>query len=158
MPLLTVPRSRQSRRVFQALLALILLAPGCGVRTHTPSLPLSAAVVGRWRGAVRSGPVSVPSEWTLGPDGSQSITLTFPQGALTASGTFTVQGGQLTARTTSRSFALGDSVRAQPLTDANETTYAAAVSGDTLTLTRPDTQETIILTREQPPAKGDHAP
>lgn len=95
-----------------------------------------------------AGNAAVPSRWEIGADGTQSLTLTLPQGAITAQGTWTAQAGVLTERTTARVIVLGGETKVVPLANPMETAFAYQLTGDTLTLTRPDTHQQITLTRE----------
>ena len=133
-----------SRRA--ALTALLLCAAlaSC-VKPSPPAQPLA----GRWQGVMASGNASVPSEWDLRGGGTFSLTLTLPQGAMTALGTWSAQGGVLTQRTTARAVVLGTKQKSTPLANSLETTFAYQLQGGTLTLTRPGTREQIVLTREE---------
>ena len=137
---------RRCRHLIPSLLCLTLSAAlvGCGARTPAQML------VGTWQGSMTTGSVSVPCRWALRTDGKQSVTLTLPQGLLTAQGTFMFQDGTLTRRTTARIVVLNGEKKVQPLVNPMETAYQCQVTEDTLTLTRPDTPETITLTREKP--------
>jgi len=95
-----------------------------------------------------SGNAAVPSVWEIRADGTQSLTLTLPQGAMTAQGTWMAQAGVLTQRTTAR-VVLGGEPNVVRLASPMETTFAYQLQGDTLTLTRPDTHLPIVLTRER---------
>jgi len=95
-----------------------------------------------------SGNAAVPSVWEIRADGTQSLTLTLPQGAMTAQGTWTAQSGALTERTTAR-LVLGGEPKVVLLASPMETTFAYQLRGDTLTLTRPGTRLPIVLTRER---------
>lgn len=96
-----------------------------------------------------SGNAAVSSEWEMRADGTFSLTLTLPQGAMTALGTWAAQGGVLTQRTTARTVALGDEHKSAPLASPMEATFAYQLQDGTLTLTRPGTHEQIVLTREE---------
>ncbi len=138
-------RFRRCRRLIPPLLSLALCAAlaGCGARTP------AQRIVGIWQGRMTAGSVTVPARWELHADGTQSVALTLPQGLLTAEGTYLLHDGTLTRRTTSRVVVLNGEKKAMPLINPMETTYQCQVTEDTLTLTQPDTQETITLTREK---------
>jgi hypothetical protein len=95
-----------------------------------------------------AGNVTIPSVWEIRADGTQSLTLTLPQGAMTAQGTWTARNGVLTERTTARVIVLGGEQKVMPLVNPMETAFPYQLIGDTLTLTRPDTHQTITLARE----------
>ena len=135
--------ARRRRRTLPSFLICAALT-GCAARPAVPP------IVGTWRGPVPTGGVSLPSRWELRADGTQSETLTLPQGELTSEGTFTFHGGTLTARTTGRTVTLGGQKKTMPLVSPLEAVYRCQVSGDTLTLTRPQAHEAITLTRENP--------
>ena len=97
-----------------------------------------------------SGGLSLPSRWALRADGTESVTLTLPQGTLTSEGTFTFHDGTLSLRTAGRTVRLAGQKRSMPLVNPLETAYGCQVSGDTLVLTRPQAHETITLVREKP--------
>lgn len=101
-----------------------------------------------------SGNAAVPSVWEIRADGTQSLTLTLPQGTMTAQGTWTSQAGILTQRTTARVVVLGGEQKVAPLASPMETTFAYRLTGDTLTLTRPGTRGQITLTRERRTAEN----
>jgi len=132
-----------SRRAALAGMLLCAALAGCA-KPPPPAPPL----VGHWEGVMASGNASVPSEWEMRADGTLSLTLTLPQGAMTAQGTWATQGGVLTQRTTVRTVALGGEQKSAPLASPLETTFAYQLRGGTLTLTRPGTREQIVLTRE----------
>ena len=142
---MTVPtHSRSARRA--ALPAALLCAALAGCATPPPPAP---PLVGRWQGTMMDGPAAVPSVWEIRSDGTQSQTLTLPQGAVTAQGTWAARSGVLTERTTARSVVLGAEQKAVTLASPLETTFTYQLTGDTLTLTQPDTHQTITLTRER---------
>jgi len=143
---MTPPPQSPSFSRCAALAGLLLSAALAGCAKLPPPAP---PLVGRWQGAMASGNASVPSEWDLRADGTLSLTLTLPQGAMTALGTWSAQGGLLTQRTTARAVVLGDEQKSAPLTSPLETTFAYQLQGDTLTLTRPNTHEQIVLAREE---------
>lgn len=138
----TRPRTIRSRAVLP--LALLGVLPAGCARPFPPAQPL----VGHWRGVTAAGDAAVPSAWEIRSDGTQSVTLTLPQGTMTAEGTWTTQAGLLTERTTIRAMTLGAEQRTVVLAGPMETTFAYRLQGDTLTLTRPDTHQRIVLTRE----------
>ena len=135
------------RRPVLIWLACAALA-GCA-----PQPPAAPPIAGTWRGALMAGGLSVPSQWELHADGTQSVTLTLPQGALTSDGTFTFHEGLLSLRTLGRTVRLFGQKRTMPLVNPLEVTYGCQASGDTLVLTRPQAHETITLIRV-PEAKG----
>lgn len=100
------------------------------------------------------GNAAIPSVWELRADGTQSLTLTLPQGAMTAQGTWTAQGSVLTQRTTARVVVLGGEPIVVRLASPLETTFAYQLQGDTLTLTQPSTHRQITLTRERGTSKN----
>ncbi len=96
-----------------------------------------------------AGNAALPTVWVIRADGTQSLTLTLPQGAMTAQGTWAAMGGVLTERTTARVVVFGKEQKAVTLASPIETTFAYQIAGDTLTLTRPDTHQQIVLTRAE---------
>lgn len=101
-----------------------------------------------------SGNASVPSEWEMRADGTFSLTLVLPQGAMTAQGTWAAQGGVLTQRTTARVVVLGGEPIVVRLASPLEATFAYHLQGDTLTLTQPGMRRQITLTRERGTSKN----
>ena len=138
----TRPRTIRHGITFPLML-LGVLPVGCA----KPS-PLIQPLVGHWHGAMVAGNAAVPSSWEIRADGTQSVMLTLPQGAMTSEGTWAVQGGVLTERTTIRTIVLGGEQKTVVLTNPTETTFAYQLQSDTLTLTRPDAHQRIVLTRE----------
>ena len=134
---------------FLPLAPLGVLIVGCA-KPPPPLQPLAAPqpLVGHWQGPMMAGDAAVPSAWDIRADGTQSVTLTLPQGAVTAVGTWAAQGGVLTERTTIRIVVLGGEQKTVVLASPMETTFACHLQGDTLTLTRPDTHQRIVLARE----------
>jgi len=136
---------RSVRRRALLLVALLsVLGTGCAKRP-SPIQPL----VGHWQETMADGNAAVPSAWEIRADGTQSLTLTLPQGAMTAQGTWTAQAGVLTQRTTARVVVLGGNPNIVRLASPMETAFTYQLQGDTLTLTRPDTHQQITLTRER---------
>ena len=115
-----------------------------------PRPPAAPPIADTWRGALMAGGLSVPSQWELHADGTQSVTLTLPQGTLTSEGTFTFHDDTLSLRTLGRTVRLAGQKRTMPLVNPLEVAYGCRVSGDTLVLTRPQAHETITLIREKP--------
>lgn len=126
-----------------------LLPFGCG-KPPLPPQPL----VGHWQGVVASGNAVVPSVWEIRADGTQSQTLTLPQGTMTAQGTWTATSSSLTQRTTARIVILGGEQKTMPLANPMETTLLCQLHGDTLTLTQPDTHQQTMLTRVRETAQN----
>ncbi len=148
MRFLPLPRSI-SRRAALALALLGLLPAGCAVPLPPlQSLAAAQPLVGRWRGAMAGGNAAVPSIWEMRADGTQSVTLTLPQGAMTAEGTWVAEGGVLTERTTIRTIALGGEQKTVVLAGPMETMFTYQLQGDTLTLTRSDGHQRVVLRRE----------
>ena len=143
MASLTCPRTLRGRTVLPVILLSAALA-GCA-KTPPPAQPL----VGRWQGTMAAGNAAVPSAWEIRSDGTQSLTLTLPQGAMTAQGTWAAQNGVLTQRTAARVVTVGGEQKVVPLASPMETTFAYQLTGDTLTLTRPDTHQQVVLTRAE---------
>ncbi len=131
------------RRAALPVALLSVLSAGCA-KPAPPAQPL----VGHWQGTMAAGNVTIPSVWEIRADGTQSLTLTLPQGAMTAQGTWTAWNGVLTERTTARVIVLGGEQKVMPLVNPMETAFPYQLIGDTLTLTRPDTHQTITLARE----------
>ena len=94
-----------------------------------------------------AGNAAVPCLCEIRADGTQSLTLTLPQGIMEAQGNWTAKNGVLTERTTARVLVLGGAQKVVPLASPMETAFAYQLTGDTLTLTRPETQQTLVLTR-----------
>ena len=139
------PHCRRSALIWLAGTAVSVAFAGC-----TPQAPSTPPIAGTWRGALMAGGLSVPSQWELHADGTQSVTLTLPQGALTSDGTFTFHEGTLAMKTMRRTVHLSGQKRTMPLVNPLEVAYGCQVSGDTLVLTRPQAHETITLIREKP--------
>lgn len=97
-----------------------------------------------------TGNLNLPSRWQLRDDGTESVTLTLPQGSLTTQGIFTFHDGILTLRTTVRGITGNGQKKTMPLVNPMETAYQCQVSGDTLTLTPAGKRAKIVLTRVAP--------
>ena len=123
-------------------LAVPLLLWGCGSR------PVAERLVGHWHGTSTSSGVSVPADWQFNRDGSETDSLSLPQGALTAQGTWAIHAPLLTQRTTSRSVVIGGQQKKMLLLNPMESTYRCTLTDNTLSLTRPEAQETITLRRD----------
>ncbi len=139
------PTRLRPPRLCAALPAALLSAALAGCAERPPPAP---PLVGEWHGTMAAGSAAVPSVWEIRADGTQALTLTLPQGAMTAQGTWTDQHGVLTERTTARVIVLGGEPKVVLLASPMETTFAYQIAGDTLTLTRPDTRQQITLTRQ----------
>lgn len=136
---------RSARRLAALPVALlILLLTGCA----RPE-PLAQPLVGNWRGTMTTGGAAVPCRWEIRADGTQSLTLTLPQGAMAAQGTWMVQNNVLTQRTTARVIVLSRTQKTVQLASPMETAFAYQLRGDALTLTRPDTHQQFTLARER---------
>lgn len=122
-----------------AALLSVLLA-GCA-KPSPPPPPL----VGHWQGTMTAGNAAVPCLCEIRADGTQSLTLTLPQGMMEARGTWIAKDGVLTERITAR--VLSGSRKVVPLASPMETAFTYQLTGDTLTLTRSETRQTIVLTR-----------
>ena len=102
---------------------------------------------------MRAGNAAAPCLCEIRADGTQSLTLTLPQGMMEAWGIWSAKDGVLTERTTARILVLGGSQKVVPLASPMETAFAYQLTGDTLTLTRPEAltrpvaQRTLVLTR-----------
>jgi hypothetical protein len=129
---------------FRSLLA-VLLAPAlfCGCHHSTDSEKL----VGQWSGASRTGNISLPADWQFRRGGTETLTLTLPQGLLIAEGTWSVRSGSLSQYTTNRVIEISGQQKKVLLVSPMETIYHYTLSGDRLTLTRPEASETIMLVR-----------
>ena len=138
----TRPRTKRYRAILPLALLSVLLV-GCA----KPSSPIHP-LVGHWQGTITAGNAAVPSAWEMRADGTQSVTLRLPQGAMTAEGTWAAAGGVLTERATARVVVLGGDRKTVALASPMETAFAYQLQGDTLTLTRPDTHQRVVLTRE----------
>lgn len=133
---------------------LIRLLPTC-LRTAIFGLltiagcapPPSNPIIGIWQGTMPMGSIAAPVQWEIHTEGTQSETLTLPQGLIVSLGTFTAASGQLNLRTTIRASVIGGEQKIMPLANPMETTFGYQISGDTLTLTEADTHQKIILTR-----------
>ncbi len=142
MDALTGSHTRRCRRNIPFLLACTVFA-GCAARTPVQT------IAGDWRGSMKTGNLTVPCRWELHEDGTQTVTATLPQGLLTAQGTFMFHDDTLTQRTTTRMIVLNGEKKVMPLVNPMEATYQCQLTEDTLTLTKPDTLEKIMLTREK---------
>ena len=91
--------------------------------------------------------IAVPVQWEFRADGTESETLTLPQGQLTSLGTFQIKGNRLTLRTTIRGSVIGSGQKIVPLANPIEAAFGYQTSGDTLTLTQANTPQAIMLTR-----------
>jgi len=119
-----------------------MLCCGCGPQTAAEKL------VGHWHGIDSTGRVSAVADWQFSSDGTETASLSLPQGTLTAQGTWALHAGMLTQRTTSRAIVLGGQQKRMHLVNPLEAIYQCVLASETLTLTRPETHEIITLTRD----------
>ena len=136
----TMMTSFTRRRLF---LLFLVCASSAGCAPRPPVPPLA----GVWQGEARAGEASVPTQWEFGTDGTLRVTLTLPQGTLTASGTYAVQGDLLTRRMTARTVTVGGDQRAVVLASPSETQFGYRLAGQTLTLTPADAGPPLTLSR-----------
>ena len=139
-PALRTPPLRRRVGLPAALLSVLL----AGCAKPSPSPP---PLVGYWQGTMSASNAAVPCLCEIRADGTQSLTLTLPQGMMEAWGIWSAKDGVLTERTTARVLVLGGSQKVVPLASPMETAFAYQLTGDTLTLTQPETQQTLVLTR-----------
>lgn len=141
---MTSPRSMPTLRCRAGLPAALLSVLLAGCAKPSPSPP---PLVGYWQGTMSASNAAVPCLCEIRADGTQSLTLTLPQGMMEAWGIWSAKDGVLTERTTARVLVLGGSQKVVPLASPMETAFAYQLTGDTLTLTQPETQQTLVLTR-----------
>ncbi len=141
MPALTRLQSACCLAVLLGLLCAALA--GCAPAPHPPLL------VGTWQGTLTEGSLAAPMQWKFRTDGTESETLTLPQGQITSLGTFQAKGDRLTRRTTIRGSVIGSQQKIVPLANPIEATFGYQITGDTLTLTQANTPKTLVLTREK---------
>lgn len=120
-------------------LALLALAPaGCGHK---------ATLVGKWQGTVTQPNGTMNSTFEFTPDGKETISGQANAGGMTmnivASGTYTVDGANLTQTLTTMT--LGARTMPIPAHPSKPTPFT--LDGDHLTLTDPSGKQPMTLTR-----------
>ena len=125
--------------VFSLLIAALILV-GCGYKN---------SVVGKWSGAVTQPGGTMNTMFEFTPDGKENISLQGSMGAISinmsAVGTYTVTGSNLTQNLTSMTF--GSKTMPVPASQAQAQTNAFTLDGDHLTLTNPSSKQSLTLTR-----------
>jgi hypothetical protein len=133
-----VPRSVPALTL--SLLFSVLVLAGCAPKK---------TIVGKWQGAVtqRGGTMNTTFEFT--PDGKENVGI---QGSMStfsvnmsASGTYTVAGSNLTQTLTSMTF--GGRTVPVPAGQAQPQTNGFTLEGDHLTLTNPSSKQSLSLAR-----------
>lgn len=139
------PCLRSTGRSFMpvALFSVAVLLTGCA------KPPAPQPLVGDWTGTMMTGTVTVPARWEIRADGTAALTLTLPQGAATAQGTWAAHSGTLTQRTTARVVTLGGEPKVMPLASPMETSFVYRVTGDTLMLIQAGTRQSLVLVRDK---------
>jgi len=125
------------------ILVLTVLILCCGCRSGISP----EQIQGRWMGNQTEGNVTVNCEWTLLSDGTDTISLTLPQGRLLSSGRWEMQDGSLVVHTLTRTMILKSQQKTMPLLNPMESKWHCDLNGDHLTLKSANFQDSIVLSR-----------
>lgn len=120
--------------------ALALALTGC---SHKPT------IVGKWQGTTTRQGMTMNTTYDFSQDGKETISFQTSGGPISVSmggsGTYTVSGSSLTQNITTMS--MGSMTMPLPAAQAKPQTGTFTLDGDHLTLTAPNSQQTVTLTR-----------